>query len=168
MSLVHKNKVSKEFINKVKEISLKLQINPNWLMVVIELETAGTFSASITNSLGYTGLIQFGKDTAISLGTTTDELRVMTEIEQLDWVYKYLRPYRKKMNNLADVYLAVFFPRAIGKPDGWALQTKRLTPERIAKWNPLFDINKDKQIQVWEIKTKLFQRVPDEYKFCIL
>lgn len=166
--LVHQNKVSQKFVDKVKEISLRLQINPNWLMVVIELETAGTFSASITNKLGYTGLIQFGKSAAKELGTTTNALRKMNEVEQLSYVEKYLSRYRRKMKNIADVYLAVFFPVAIGKPDGWVLQTSRLTPDRIAKWNPLFDIDKDMKIQVWEIKTKLFKRVPDNFKFEIL
>lgn len=166
--LVHQNKVSEEFIEKVKSISRYLEINPNWLMVVIELETAGTFSASITNKLGYTGLIQFGKKTAFDLGTSTDDLRKMDAIEQLDWVKEYFKPFRKKMKNIADVYLAVFFPAAIGKSDGWVLHTHRLKAERIAKWNPLFDINKDKRIQVWEIKSKLFKRVPDSFKFDIL
>jgi len=166
--LVHENKVSKEFIQKVKEISIRLQINPNWLMVVIELETAGTFRADIQNSLGYTGLIQFGKKTAEWIGTSVEDLVQMTEIEQLYWVEKYLEKYSSKVKNLSDLYLSVFFPIAIGKKDGWSLQTKRLSAEKIAKWNPLFDINKDKQIQIWEIKTKLFQRVPDQFKFCIL
>ena len=123
--------------------------------------------SSITNSLGYTGLIQFGKTTAKGLGTSTDELRQMDAIEQLDWVEKYFQPYKRKMFNISDVYLAVFFPVAIGKPDDWVLHTSRLPAEKIAKWNPLFDINKDQQIQIYEIKTKLFNRIPDEFKFDI-
>lgn len=35
---------------------------PNWLMTVMALETAETFSPSIDNGIGYVGLIQFGKD----------------------------------------------------------------------------------------------------------
>lgn len=166
--LVHENKVSEAFIEKIKEVAINLEINPNWLMVVIELETAGTFSAKIQNSLGYTGLIQFGAAAAKDLGTTTNHLKQLTEVEQLNWVEKYFRRFRKKMKTLADVYLAVFFPAAIGKPDGWVLQTSRLSAERIAKWNPLFDVNKDRKIQVWEIKTKLFKRVPDAFKFDIM
>jgi len=165
--IIHSKKVRTSFVEKVKEISRDLRINPNWLMVVIDLETAGTFDPSIQNKLGYTGLIQFGKVAAKEIGTTTDELKEMTGVEQLEYVKKYLWRYRKKMNRLEDVYLAVFFPVAIGKPDGWVLRTKRLSPERIAKWNPLFDINKDKQIQVWEIKEKLLNRIPKEYRCSI-
>lgn len=151
------------FIEKLFEICYNLEINPNWLMAVMELETAGTFDPKITNSLGYTGLIQFGKAAAKDIGTTTDKLREMDGHAQLEFVEKYLNPY--KMNCLADVYLAVFFPAAIGRADGWVLQTSRLSPERIAKWNPLFDTNKDRKIQVWEIKQKLLQRIPQEFKW---
>ena len=55
------------FINKVILISQKLDIDPNWLMAVMNLETGGTFSPSIQNkSTGATGLIQFIPSTAES------------------------------------------------------------------------------------------------------
>ena len=148
------------FVNKVVEISQCLYINPHWLMVVMELETAGTFDPAITNSLGYTGLFQFGDAAAADLSITTAQLRKMNALDQLDYVYRYLKPYTRKMQKLSDVYLAVFFPRAIGRHDGWVLQTTRLSPERIAKWNPGFDVDKNRQIQVWEIKQKVLARVP--------
>ncbi len=151
------------FVNKVVEVSLKLQINPHWLMLVMDLETAGTFDPAITNKLGYTGLIQFGDAAAKSIGTTTAHLRQLDGVQQLDYVYLYLKPYKNRMHRMTDVYLAVFFPAAIGRPDGWVLQTSRLSPERIAKWNPLFDVNKDLKIQVWEIKQKLLARVPSNF-----
>ena len=148
------------FVDKVVEISQCLYINPHWLMVVMELETAGTFDPAITNKLGYTGLIQFGDAAAGDLSITTAQLRTMNALDQLDYVYRYLKPYTRRMQKLSDVYLAVFFPRAIGKHDGWVLQTARLNPERIAKWNPGFDVDKNRQIQVWEIKQKVLARVP--------
>jgi len=153
------------FINEAVAISQRLQINPNWLMAVMELETAGTFNPAITNKLGYTGLIQFGGPAAKDIGTTTLYLRALNGVQQLEYVEKYLSKYKGKMNSLEDTYLAVFFPAAIGRPQGWVLQTSRLTPERIAKWNPLFDVNKDNTIQVWEIKQKLVQRIPNDYRW---
>jgi hypothetical protein len=63
---------------------------------------------------GATGLIQFMPSTAKSLGTTTDVLLSMNNIQQLNYVLAYLRPYKGKMNNFVDVYLAVFYPAAIG------------------------------------------------------
>lgn len=43
-----------------------------------------------------------------SLGTTTAHLRKMSNVEQLDWVRRYLSPYHGKMKNWLDVYCAVF------------------------------------------------------------
>ena len=173
MELVFTNKLKssvlkcdvKDFTNKVIEISQRLQINPNWLMAVMDLETGSTFNPAITNKLGYTGLIQFGDAAAKDIGTSTNHLRGLNGVDQLDYVEKYLNRYKGKMNSLEDTYLAVFFPAAIGKPQGWVLQTSRLSPERIAKWNPLFDVNKDNSIQVWEIKQKLISRIPTNYKW---
>jgi len=149
-----------DFVDKVVRISKYLGINPHWLMVVMELETAGTFDPAITNSLGYTGLIQFGDLAASGLNTNTEKLRRMDALQQLDYVQGYLKPYRGKMKRLLDVYLAVFFPVAIGKRGDFVLQTKRLSASRVAKWNPGFDLNKDQKIQVSEIEKKLLHRVP--------
>jgi len=153
------------FVEEVILVSQRLRLNPNWLMAVMELETAGTFNPAITNKLGYTGLIQFGAAAAKDIGTTTLHLRGLKAVDQLVYVEKYLSRYKGKMNSLEDTYLAVFFPAAIGKAQGWILHTSRLSPERIASWNPLFDVNKDNNIQVWEIKQKLVQRIPADFKW---
>ena len=152
---------------KVVEVAHNLEILPDHLMAVIELETGGTFDPEITNSLGYTGLIQFGSVAAKEVGTTRKALRKMDACEQLDYVYLYLKKYKGKMKSLSDIYLAVFFPVAIAKHLEWVLQTKNLKPEKVALWNPLFDTNQDEKIQVWEIKQKLMQRIPDSYLFLV-
>lgn len=84
-------------------------------MAVMALETGESFSPSIQNSLGYTGLIQFGKSTAEELGTTTDKLKKMNSIEQLNYVEKYLNRKKDKYKTLTDVYLSVLYPVACGK-----------------------------------------------------
>tara|TARA_Y100000034_G_scaffold29728_1_gene36139 strand:+ start:18109 stop:18669 length:561 start_codon:yes stop_codon:yes gene_type:complete len=156
-----------DFIDEVVRVSDLLMIIPDCLMAVMELETAGTFDPSITNSLGYTGLIQFGKPAARSVGTTRASLRAMDAKTQLTYVYKYFKPHTGKLKSFSDIYLAVFFPAALGKPDEWVLHTSRLTPQRIALWNPLFDENKDQKIQVKEIKNKLAKRIPNSHKWIL-
>lgn len=155
------------FVSKVEEISKKLQIIPDWLMVVMELETAGTFDPSITNALGYVGLIQFGEVAAEEVGTTQAELSRMTACEQIDYVYLFLKKHTGEMDRLLDVYLAVFFPIAVGKPLGWVLEARGLSAKRVASWNPLFDLDDDEDIQVWEVKRELNSRVPKKFKWII-
>lgn len=156
------------FVAKVKDIALRLGIEPAWLMVVFYIETAAgkykRIDHRVSNALGATGLIQFMPATMRSLGTTGMALKLMSNVQQLDYVYRYLSVYRSKMKTLADVYLAVFFPLAIGKPDSWVLQTASLSAAKIACWNPLYDLNRDKQLTVGEVKTKLQTFVPSGYE----
>ena len=155
MQLIHKEKVDQPFINKAIEVSNRLGIDPNWLMAIINFESAGTFSPSIKNNLGYVGLIQFGRVAAERIGTTTSELQQMSAVEQLEYVYKYYYPYRRKIKSYVDMYLATLFPVAIGKPLTYVLETKSLPASRIAKANPIFDANKDDKITVEEIRNKM-------------
>ena len=82
------------------------------------------FDPAITNKQsGATGLIQFMPKTAIALGTTTDALRAMTAVEQLEYVRKH---FRDRKLSPRDVYPAIFFPAAIGKSDDMVIGTKTL------------------------------------------
>lgn len=151
----------KEFLIKVFEICDLLKIPvADWLMFVFWFETAHTFDHRIQNkATKATGLLQFMPKTAISLGTTVDELKEMTNVEQLEYVYLYLKPYANRIHSFVDLYLAVFYPVAIGKPDSFTI-----TADIISKQNPIFDTNRDLDITKAEIKQVLFSQVPGRYK----
>jgi hypothetical protein len=106
-----------------------------------------------------TGLIQFMPFSSISLGTNNQKLREMTNYEQMEYVRMYLSPFKGKCKNWLDLYCSIFWPAAVGKPENY-----RITPDIVAKQNPIFDINKDLDIEKSEIRTVLFKRIPDEYK----
>jgi hypothetical protein len=167
MALVFEDKVPAsyrvDFINKVKNISSKLNIDPNWLMAIMYWESAKTFSPSITNPIGAVGLIQFIPNTAKGLGTTSSALKNMTAVQQLDYVYKYYLPYKGKLKNYIDTYFVTFFPLAVGKPDDYVLQTNSLSSSLIASQNPAFDTDKNKKIQVWEVKKIMLEKLPSEW-----
>lgn len=110
-------KVSDEFAARVINISAEIGIDPDWLMACMHFESAGTFSPSVRNKYsGATGLIQFMPKTAIRLGTTTDELAAMSAVDQLEYVRRYFLPYKGRLKSLEDLYMAILWPRAIGKP----------------------------------------------------
>jgi len=162
MALLYEEKIPmnrEAFVAKVKEICAKMGINPNWLMFCMNLETAGTMSHTIVNSIGATGLIQFLPSTAKGLGTTTAALRQMTNVQQLDYVYKYLKGYASRFIDFTDVYSAIFYPVFIGKPDTYVV-----TSDSVARANPLFDLNKDLDISKSELKARLLGMVPSAYK----
>ena len=167
MALIYENKVPAsyrtDFVNKVKEIAPRVGLDPNWLMAIMEFESAGTFSPSITNPLGYVGLIQFGASARKTLGVTKEQLKAMTAVEQLDYVEKYFNLYKGKYKSYVDAYFAVFFPLAIGKPDEWIIQGGGLTAKQIYDANPAFRNVKDGKLRVWEVKKKMLEKLPSQW-----
>lgn len=157
--LVTQNKAA--FLARVQEISVKLGINPDWLMIVMKVESTLNHTASNPSS-GATGLIQFMPSTAASLGTNTTALKTMSNVQQLDYVYKYFQPYTGRIMGVVDLYTITFFPRALGKPDDYILQTDTLTAARIAGQNQAYDINKNQQITAGELRASIARRLPSE------
>ena len=111
-------KVGEAFRRRVVEIAADLGCDPNHLMAAMAFETGESFSPSVRNAAGSgaTGLIQFMPSTATLLGTTTAALARMTPERQLDYVAKYFLPYRGRLRTIEDVYMAILWPAAIGKP----------------------------------------------------
>jgi hypothetical protein len=111
-----------------------LLIDPDWLACVVSFETGGSFSPSQRNHWadanakrrgvpynGAIGLIQFLPATALYLDTSIQALAAMTFVEQMAYVRRYLMTYATRIRSLDDCYLAVFYPNAIGRPDGYVV-----------------------------------------------
>ena len=149
-------KVSTAFGEKVVEISEHLGIEPDWLMTCIAFESAGTFRADVKNMAGSgaTGLIQFMPSTAKSMGTSVEELAAMTELEQLDYVYAYFMPYEGRLGSLADVYMAILWPRAIGESEDYVLWDRSYRPTTYRQ-NSGLDTNQNGKVTKAEASTRL-------------
>lgn len=156
------NKVSQEFRVKVIEMAKRLETDPNWLMAALAFETGETFSPSVKNGAGSgaTGLIQFMPATARTLGTTTDFLGRMKPEEQLYYVESYLIPYKGRLKTLEDVYMAIFWPAAIGKPTNHVLFRKDdpKAPKRYIQ-NKGLDFNRDGIITKAEATEKVRKKL---------
>lgn len=144
MNLAWGAKVSTEFKDRILWICKHLSIDPNYLMACIAWESNETFSASVKNlaGSGATGLIQFMPNTAKALGTSVAQLAQMRPEDQLNYVYKYFLPYKKRLVSLSDVYMAILWPAAIGKAENqvlWAQSNKPTTYRQ----NIGLDIDKD-------------------------
>ena len=134
----------------------RLGIEPDHMMACMAFESGETFSPSIYNAAGSgaVGLIQFMPATARGLGTATGNLAALSAVEQLDWVEKYFQPYKGRLKTLSDVYMAILWPAAIGKPESsplWA-QSERPTTYR---QNSGLDANKDGVITKAEAASKV-------------
>jgi hypothetical protein len=167
MSLVYAEKIPAStrtaFTSKVEQIASYLGTNPNWLMQLMKAESGINPQARNiqNNRIIATGLIQFTEATAKGLGTTMNALYGMDRIKQLDYVKAYYTPYRNRLNSYFDVYLATFFPAAIGKPDDYVFQTSGLSASLIAQQNPAINRNKDSKITMGEFKEYVKSTVPN-------
>jgi peptidoglycan hydrolase-like protein with peptidoglycan-binding domain len=142
------------FRDKVLEIAARLDTNPNFLLAVMSFESGGTFSPSVKNQAGSgaVGLIQFMPATARGLGTTTEELVKMSAEAQLDFVEKHFKPFKSRLNTIEDTYMAVLFPRAVGKGNEFVLFEH---PSVAFTQNRGLDIDGDGRITVFDAAFKV-------------
>ena len=150
-------KVSQVFRDRVWWIADDLGFDPDDLMSCIAWESGRTFSPNVVNMAGSgaTGLIQFMPATARGLGTTTAALAQMSAEDQLNWVYKYFEPWRGRLHTLSDLYMAILWPKAVGKPEHYVLWNRSRMPTTYRQ-NAGLDVNRDGAITKAECTAKLY------------
>jgi len=170
------------FINKVKverqafgdkvikiasdlSVKAKVSIDPDWLMFLMNHESAGTFSPSIKNKQGAIGLIQIMPKTAIALNTTVEALAKLSAVEQLDWVYKYYYSFMYlSPKSLHDMGLVTFYPLAVKKPMSYIIGSEK-GPDYaalVAKQNPSLDFDKKPPISKLDYYNAINKKI-DEF-----
>lgn len=152
-------KVSPRFRAVVRAMANDLGMPPagaSWLMACMAFESARTFSPKIKNAAGSgaVGLIQFMPATARGLKTTTAKLAAMSAEDQVEYVWEYFTPYKGKLQNIGDVYMAILWPAAIGKPDHHVLWEKGSRPV-VYRQNSGLDLNGDATITKQEAYAKV-------------
>lgn len=155
--------VSEEFVDSICAIGNYLAVSPSYLMACMAFETGETFRPDIRNAAGSgaVGLIQFMPNVAAALGTTTDELAVMSAVDQLAYVVRYFSPWAGKLHSLGDTYGAILWPAMIGKPDDYPVfrKTDPYHPKLYLQ-NKGLDFNDDGTIT----KAEIVARVQREYE----
>lgn len=157
--LVKSNK--DEFLARVSEVAAALGINPDWLMIVMKIES-DLNPAAVNRMSNATGLIQFMPLTAAGLGTSCTALKTMSNVAQLDFVYKYFKPYAGRLHSATDLYIVTFFPAALGKPDNYVLQTDTLKAATVARQNVAYDLDSNQAITAGELRASILKRLPGE------
>lgn len=153
-------KVSPIFKDRVLWIADTLGCDPSDLMACMHWESGGTFRPDIKNAAGSgaTGLIQFMPSTAKALGTSTAALAKMTAEDQLRWVFEYFKPYKGRLRNLGDLYMAILWPKGVGKPDHYVLWDRKKMPTTFRQ-NSGLDVNKDGLVTRAECLVKVNERL---------
>ena len=106
----------------------ELGVDPAWIANVIQFESRWNPQA-VNRFSGASGLIQFMPKTAKGLGTTVEAIRTMTAAQQWPYVRAYFSRFRGRLRSQADVFMAVSYPAAVGRP-GYRF------PARVSAVNP--------------------------------
>lgn len=141
----------------LQELSKKLRIPVDWLRVVFAIES-GNNPRAMNPYTRAVGLIQFMPFVISKWGFTPDTFP-RDYNTQLEYVYKYLQPFSHKIKSVTDLYLAVFYPAAIGKKNDFVIGSE-VSPARavaIAKVNPGF---KAMPIRKRDVQRKVFEILP--------
>lgn len=175
-------RVSRTFRDRVRwiadELGMPKLTGADDLMACMAWESNNTFSPSVRNMAGSgaTGLIQFMPSTALAFfhsaaeinamspsekaangRAATDRLAALTAEDQLVYVYKYFRPFKGRLRNLGDVYMAILWPAGVGQPDSFVLWDKATRPTTYRQ-NAGLDVNKDGRITRAEAVQKVTER----------
>lgn len=145
-----------DFQKKLEKVATGLGVKSSDLIAVMKQES-GVKADAVNSKSGATGLIQFMPDTARRLGTTTDELRRMDSVQQLDYVYKYFKMTGVGDGTLGDLYMAVFMPKYVGYPDNFILGGSGLPgfAGKVYAQNAGLDRNRDGTITVADVKNSV-------------
>lgn len=60
------------------------------------------------------GLIQFMPSICKAYGTTSEKMLSLTFEQQLPYVAKHFQPYKRRVQTLSDMYMAILMPKYIG------------------------------------------------------
>lgn len=144
------------------EVQGKL-FDANHLMAGMAFETGERFTANVKNPASTaTGLIQFMEATAVKLGTTTAALAKMKAEDQLNYVYKYFLDAIKAhgpITSVEDVYMAILWPAAIGKPSEYPLFKDTPAARDAYDVNAGLDKNKDRIVTKAEAAAKVMEKL---------
>ena len=146
-----------DFNKKLNNIATQLGVKSSDLLAIMKQES-GVDPQAVNKMSGATGLIQFMPDTARGLGTTVEDLRKMTAVEQLDYVYKYFKSVGVKPGmELGDLYMAVFMPKYVGYDDAHVLGANGADgfSGKVYAQNKGLDKNKDGTITVADVKSSV-------------
>ena len=157
-------KLDQAFLNRVKQIAQRINCDYRDLLGVMNSESGLKSNVQNKNG-GASGLIQFMPATARALGTTTNALRDMTPIQQLDYVEKFylnnIRTYGMQGKRLTagDLYTLTFMP---AKVKGEVL-CQAGSKEYAA--NKGLDANKDGRITKTELGNRVISKRVNESIF---
>jgi hypothetical protein len=136
---------NQSFQDKLDEISDSINIDKDSIIKLMNHESK--LDPQVKNSIGCVGLIQFCPDSkngsTKTIGGKTynlEELRNNLD-KQMDAIKEFwVTGYKSgKIKEPKDLYIYNFFPIAAGKSDDFVLKSSKLSAQKVANSNPVFN-----------------------------
>lgn len=137
-----------EFEKALQQVAEKLGVKANDLKAIMQKES-GLDPKAVNKYSGATGLIQFMPATAAALGTTTKALFNMSAVEQLQYVYKYYKPYVRPGDDRGTLYMATFYPALMHHDDNHVISSRG---KKVYDQNKGLDVTHDGLLTVGDVK----------------
>jgi hypothetical protein len=160
-----------EFLGCLDDLAKSKNVPADSLLTVMQIESGFTSTdapgkgASAVNKYSRaSGLNQITEKTAGRLGYTLPQIQGMTASEQMCGpVTKYFNMQTlPEKPSTADLYLANFYPAAVGKSDDYIIgnsPSENLTPEKVAAANEIFK-GPDGLVSVGSVKNWIKTKYP--------
>lgn len=148
-----------QFLNCLNTLAERKNVPVDSLLAVMQIES-GLDNTARNPYSGAAGFNQIMPNTARNLGYSVDQIAGMSPSEQMCGpVSAYFNSVSLPENpSTADLYLANFYPAAVGKPDDYILgNNPGLTPQMVAEQNPIFK-NSSGVVTVGSVKQYIASR----------
>ena len=140
---------SGDFMTEVGKVASNLGVDTSNLIAIMKSESSLNPQA-VNPVTGASGLIQFMPNTAKSLGTTVEEIRKMTAVQQLPYVEKYFKSVRVQPGSSAGrLYAYVFLPGRANR------EVLTQAGENYYESNKGLDIDRDGKITIADLDARL-------------
>jgi hypothetical protein len=161
--VVKKYKLSNNFINKLLIVSKKLETKPTLLLASMIIESEMK-AHSVNNVSGAVGLLGFTDITCKQFKWNKHQIKKLSRMEQLDYVYSYYKRFKGRLNSIADYGIANAAPSCM-------FADKRIivySDKTDSYWqNTYWDLDNNGVIQVWEIGSHYSNRPNKFVKYLI-
>lgn len=163
--MIFSSKISEDGKKALKELQKEFSWTDDQLDYLIAcMAFESNLNPKATNPYsGAVGLIQFMPSICKAYGTTTMEMLGRSFVGQIPYVKKHFQPYYKRTKTLSDMYMAIFMPSFIGKPEETVIFDKATKPISYNQ-NKGLDINKDGKITKMEASLMVLKRYQNGLK----
>lgn len=150
---------NEEFLGCLDGLAQRLNVPADSILAVMQIESRLNPQA-VNASTGASGLNQIMPSTAQGLGYNIEQIRSMSGSQQMcgPTTAYFTRVRMPAAPTTADLYLANFYPAAVGQSDEYVLGNHPpLTPQRVAAQNPAF-VNSQGVITVGSVRQYIANR----------